>query len=261
VDVGAGSALAECVHARERGRERDVVDPRLDPVGAEVEDDLRVLEGVERDGVATEHGAARRADRLVAERLERDARARAERLGEAVHQRAQAARLELRDERHAAALAGPAGGGEPLADGLERLVPAERREDRAVAALRSRDPIGMVEPLQRGLTADTEAAAVDRVVGIALELHDAAVAIAREHAAAGRALPAHGSEPRGDAGHELLVGNDHRQDRLGRLLAAAGRGRGAGRRHDLEEVASLHGRISRLIARSASARTALSDDT
>ena len=98
----------------------------------------------------------------------------------------------------------------------------------------------MVEALHRGLAAPAERALADRMVGIALELHHPALAVARQHAAARRALATDGGEPGGHAGHELLVGHDEGQDLLGRLLAAGGgRGRARGR-HDLEEVPSIH---------------------
>src|SRR5262249_21168771 len=92
------------------------------------------------------------------------------------------------------------------------------------------------------------------MVGIPLELHDAAVAVAREHAAAGWALTAHGREIRRDAGNDLLVRHHERQDPLGRLLAAAHGSDGARRRDDLEEVASFHlnGAPARLAPRVAS---------
>ena len=98
----------------------------------------------------------------------------------------------------------------------------------------------MVEPLERRLAADAERALAHRVVGVALELHDPTLAVPREHAAAGGALAAYRREPRRDAGDELLVRHDERQDVLGRGLAAGGRGGGAGRPDELEEVAPLH---------------------
>ena len=257
VDIGPRAALAEGVHAREARGQRDVVDPRLDPVGAEVHDDLRVLEGVIRHRVAAERGAVGGADRLVGERLERHAGPCAQRLRPPIHQRAETSGLELRDHRDAARFPAAARRGHLVRERLERLVPADRREERTVAALRSGEAIGVVEALQRGLAADAEATAIDGMVGIALELDDASVAVACEDAAAGRTLATHRGEPRGDARHELLVGHHERQDGLGRLLAAAGSGGGARARHDLEEVASLHAGLTqaRLIARSASART------
>src|SRR5437870_2660829 len=98
----------------------------------------------------------------------------------------------------------------------------------------------MVEPLERRLAPRAERALVHGVVGVSLELHDAALAVLRDDAAAGRTLATHGREPRGDARHDLLVRHDQGQDGLRRPLAAAGGGRGAARRDDPEEVSSVH---------------------
>src|SRR3989442_11418294 len=98
----------------------------------------------------------------------------------------------------------------------------------------------MVEPLERRLAPRAERALVQGVVGVSLELHDAALAVLRDDAAAGRAFATHGREPRGDARHDLLVRHDQGQDGLRRPLAAAGGGRGAARRDDPEEVSSVH---------------------
>ena len=89
---------------------------------------------------------------------------------------------------------------------------ADVNPPRLLADHRAGDPVRMVEALERGLSAQAEGARVDGVVGIALELHDAPLAVPREHAAARRALAAHRGEPGGDAGHDLLVRDDQRQD-------------------------------------------------
>src|SRR5438046_5755172 len=123
---------------------------------------------------------------------------------------------------------------------LERLVPRHRLQRVAVTPLRAGETVRVIDLLQRRLAAHAERALIDRMVGIPLELHDAAVAVAREHAAAGWALTAHGREIRRDAGHDLLVRHHERQDPLGRLLAAGHGCGGARRRDDLEEVASFH---------------------
>src|SRR5262249_2580180 len=117
------------------------------------------------------------------------------------------------------------------------------------APLRPVEAIGMIEALQSGLAADAQTAAIHGMIRIALELHDAAVTIASEHAASGRALTADACEPRRDTRHHLLVRHDQRKDVLRRLLTAAGRGGRAGRGDDLEEVPSFH------------SASAISDDT
>ena len=79
----------------------------------------------------------------------------------------------------------------------------------------------MIEALQPRLAADAERAGVHRMIGIALELDDAAVAVFGDDAAARRAFAAHGGELRGDAGDDVLRRDDIGDELLGRLSAAA----------------------------------------
>jgi len=246
VDERAGASVAERVHPGERARVVDVRQPRLDEVGAERQHDFRVLERVMRDRVPIERDLVRGPDRLVAERLERHARARPQRLNPAVEQRAEVAGLELRHDGDRAALPGRTERADAFGDELLGRVP-ENRLGRAagLAHARAGEPVGMVEALKRGLSAQAQRAFVDRMVRIALELHDTPLAVARDDAAAGRAFAAHRGVPRGDAGHDLVVGHHQGKNGLGGLLApAAGRGR-ARRRHDLEEVTPVHLSIAR----------------
>ena len=202
----------------------DALEPRLRPVRAEAQDDLGVLEGVVRDGVAAERLAIGGADGLVGERLEHRRAGRAPRAWvQRSKQGAGAARFELGHQRDAPALAALAELADPLRHGLDRVVPCEGPERAAVAALRTGEPIGIVEPLEARLTAHAERALAHGMLGIALELDHPPVAIAGEHAAARRALPAHRRVVGRDAGHHLGVGDDRGQDVLRRLLAAARR--------------------------------------
>src|SRR5262249_34126076 len=169
-----------------------------------------------------------------------DARARAHALHPPIEEDRLAAILELRHDRDGASLPGLAQLTGLVGHELERLVPRHRLQRVAVTPLSAGETVGVIDLLQRRLAAHAERALIDRMVGIPLELHDAAVAVAREHAAAGWALTAHGREIRRDAGNDLLVRHDERQDPLGRLLAAARGSDGARRRDDLEEVASFH---------------------
>ena len=229
------------MHARERPGVVDVREPGLYEVGAERENDLGVLERVIRDRVAVEREAVRGADRLIRERLQGHPRARAERLHPAVEQPAQAPVLELRHDGDRPALAAGSERTDLVRDDFPSGVPRGALESgAALADQRARDPVGMIEPLERGLATHAERAGVDGMIGVPLELDDATFAIARDDAASGRALAAHGGEPGCDTRHELLVGHHQRQYRLARLLAASGRGRGARHRDDLEEVASVH---------------------
>src|SRR5262249_47895655 len=169
-----------------------------------------------------------------------DARARAHALHPPIEEDRLAAILELRHDRDGASLPGLAQLTGLVGHELERLVPRHRLQRVAVTPLSAGETVGVIDLLQRRLAAHAERALIDRMVGIPLELHDAAVAVAREHAAAGWALTAHGREIRRDAGNDLLVRHHERQDPLGRLLAAAHGSDGARRRDDLEEVASFH---------------------
>src|SRR5262249_49790306 len=169
-----------------------------------------------------------------------DARARAHALHPPIEEDRLAAILELRHDRDGASLPGLAQLTGLVGHELERLVPRHRVQRVAVTPLSTGETVGVIDLLQRRLAAHAERALIDRMVGIPLELHDAAVAVAREHAAAGWALTAHGREIRRDAWNDLLVRHHERQDPLGRLLAATHGSDGARRRDDLEEVASFH---------------------
>src|SRR2546426_5559950 len=136
-------------------------------------------------------------DRLVAERLEAHPRTRAQGLRPAVHQHRQASVLQLRDERDGLAPAGLAQLTDLAGHQLQRLVPAHGAERATLALLGPGEAIGMIGALEGGLAPEAERAAVDGMVGIALELDDAPLAVARDDAATGRALAAHGREPRG----------------------------------------------------------------
>ena len=241
VDERAGAAVAERVHAREGPGVVHVREPGLDEVGAERQDGLGVLERVVRDRVAIERDLVGGADRLVGEGLQGDPGTRPERLHPAVEQATEVSVLELRDDGDRPALAAGPERGDLVRDDLRRGVPRGGLESGAAFANhRSGDPVGMIETLERGLAPHAERARVDRMVRVSLELDDAPLAIARDDAAAGRALPAHGREPRGDARHELLVRHHQRKNGLAGLLASAARGGRAGHRDDLEEVASVH---------------------
>src|SRR4029434_3844675 len=131
-------------------------------------------------------------------RLQHHARPAAERLRPFVEERAEAAVLELRDDGERLALA--LRGAQLLAEHLERVVPGHGLQRVTLAALGAGEPVGMVEALHRGLPARAQRALAHRMLGAALELHHAALAIAREHAAARRALAADCGEPRGRSG-------------------------------------------------------------
>src|SRR5262249_30695250 len=211
---------------------------------------VRVLDGVVRDTVATERGAIGRPKRLVADGLVGDARPYPERPGPLVHELTEAARLETADEGDLAPLLALDEALELGDQRLLRLVPLRRLARDHGAAI----AIGMIEPLQRRLASDAQGACVHGMVGIALELDDAAVTILGEHAAAAGTLAAHGGEIGSDPGDDAVGRHDiwdellgYRADQLlGVVAAAARRHGGAGRRHDPEERSAIdaaHGRL------------------
>ena len=147
VDDRSRAALAEGVHPREGGRVMDVVDPRLQKVGAEVQDHLRLGEQVGRHGVAAERRAIGGPDGFVAERLQRHARTGAERLPEAVQQCAEATVFELTDDGDRTTLVGATEGRELFNERLQRVVPAEWPQPGPVAALRSGKALWPAPPI------------------------------------------------------------------------------------------------------------------
>src|SRR5262249_16213994 len=106
------------------------------------------------------------------------------------------------------------------------------------------------------LAARAQAAPADRIRREPLELlrdahlHDSRLAVARRldvglhhphvHRAPGAARRADARLPFGDAGHEILAGNEA-NDLVLRVAAARQRGAGPGDRRQLDEIASIHG--------------------
>src|SRR5579884_3587015 len=112
-------------------------------------------------------------------------------------------------------------------------------------AQRGRDPVGVVEALERRLAPRAQPAPVHRRFGVALELDDAALAHLGVQPAARRALAAGGGVVGGDPRH-LVLGRDHvGNELLGRLGPDVARGqrRGAAARRPehREEPSAIHG--------------------
>ena len=244
VHEGARAAAAEGVHAGEGARICHGVDPRLEEIGAEGEEVARLLDGVVRDGVPPEGRPVGRAQGFVAQGLVRDARARAQGPRPLVHEAAEAARLETAHQRDSSPLP-------PLDEGSQlvaRLLLDIVQGRRFPAGLRAAESIRVIEALELGLAADAERASVDGMIGIALELDDAAVAILGHEAAARWTFAAHRREVGGDAGHDAVgrddVGNELEgrlaEQLLGLLPTARGSHRGAGGSDDPEERAPVH---------------------
>jgi hypothetical protein len=254
LDVHEGARLpaGERVHLREGGRVAHRREPGLEEVGAEGDQIAGLLDRILGNRVAAEGGAVGRADRLQPERLVGDAGPRAQRLRPLVEEAGEAARLEPGHQRDLPALLGAREGaelvGEDLLGGLPRReLPVHHGAPKAIR---------MVQPLERGVPADAETSPVDGMVGIALELDDTAVAVLREHAAAGGALAADRGEVGGHARDDILRGRDVRVELLRGRPAPGGGGRRAGDRDDPEERPAINPahRISLLIPRWMSRR-------
>src|SRR4030095_5589023 len=85
-----------------------------------------------------------------------------------------------------------------------------------------------------------EPARVHGMIGVALELDDAALAVPGEDAAAGGALAAHRREVRGDTGDEVLGRRNEGIQLFRRRSTSRGGGRRAGCRHDSEEGSPIN---------------------
>ena len=206
-------------------------EPRVEEVGAEGQDVLRVREVVGRQRRRAESHPVAGTQRFEAERL--------------VAQVAATHLLHpLSDEIAERRLLGAGQEHDPLAlrlahlgrEPLDRAVPIDVFEGAAgVTHHRMRDAIGIVQPLQRGLSARAQPAAIDGGVGIALELDRAALAHAHADTAARRAFPARRGVVRGGPRNLVFGLNQIGDQPLGRLRAdAAGGHRGGSRPSDAE---------------------------
>ena len=226
------------VVAGEPGRRAE----RLQEVRPERDHHLGPGEVVVGDLPAPEDALVGGADRLVAERLVADP-ARPEGGRPARDEPGEGAGQRRRDQRHAVAAARLVERLQPVDEILLRLFPRDRIEHAPprrrvgdAATVGPGDAIGVVQPLQRGLAPHAEPAAVDGVLGVALDLDRPALPGADADAAAGRALPADAGVPRGDAGNDVVGGHHEGDDPLGRhRRAGGGRRRGAGAAQHLEE--------------------------
>ncbi len=224
------------MHAREVGGVGDRRQPRLQEVGAEGHQVRSLADRVLRYRVPSERDAVRRPHRLVGERLVRDTWTRAHQPHPLVHQPAETSRLEPAHDRDAPALLAAGEGGDLVGHLLLGVVPGDGLALRQRAA----EPIGMVERLQSGVTADAERAGVHRMIRVALELDHAAVAVLGDESASGRALAAHRREICRYAGDDVVGRHDIGEERSCRWSAAASRRRGAGGGDDLEERPAIH---------------------
>ena len=123
VNERPGPAAGEAVRSREAARVPDVRQPGLEEIGAEGKHDFGIFEGVVRHRVAAKDLTVRRADRLVTERLEGHAWARAHALHPTIEQGGLAAVLELRDGRDGMSLVGFAKLADLVGDALDGVIP------------------------------------------------------------------------------------------------------------------------------------------
>ncbi len=270
VEPGQRTARADVPEARRAGELRarlgevellrNVGAPRLEEVGAERDDEARVLEAERgpRHAVGAPVGFDRRAVGLeVHAQLPRHA-VRGE---PAVEEARERAALVLVEEDRV-------GGrrprlGERLAQPRDGVVPRDRLPRAVFLHHRRAKAVRIVETLQRRLAARAERAVVQWVIRISFELDRAPVARLDDEPAAGRALAAGGGEVRRDA-RDGLVGRMDIWNELSGILGQAARGgeRGARRANDLEKVAALDGRhfcvVAHLSSGSWRSRSALS---
>ena len=237
-----GPAGIERVRAREAVLEFDGGEPGIEEVRTEGEDVLCIPEVVGGYTGGAERHAVAGAERFEGERLVAHAPA-ADLLHPLVHQIAERRLLGAAQEHDAFALR--------LADlrreSLDGAVPIDVFENAAgVADHRMRNAIRIVEALQRRLPAGAQPAAIDRRIGIPLQLHRAAFTDTHPDAAARRAL----ATCRGVVGRgarNLILGLDEVGDQaFGRLgpdpARRRGGGPGPGDAKHLQKAATIDGK-------------------
>ncbi len=253
--AAAGAALA---HFAIANRLRDRRIPSAKKIAAEGDQVIGASEiesGKRGHAEAQEIGLAQ--DGFV-QRLIGDGGRRAERFQESLDQFAALASERAREEGQGSGVSGM-NFGEMRGQLGERLVPGDfleiARAARATELQRIRQAIGMIENLKTGLASRAELAAVNRMLGIALELFrqthldDAGLTIANDfrvalhdpdqRAATGRAQRAYAGFPSGDSGDEIFVGNETNQLVLGAAARLEGRERSRESRN-FEEVTPFH---------------------
>ena len=244
IQAGERTARADVPEAR-RGIElrarigevellNDARSPTVEEVGAERENELRVLEAGRRPGdtVRTTIGFDRGG---IGFSVDTQMRRQSLRRKPAVEEAREAARLVVIEENGRLALRRPDGVGEAR----DRVFPRRRLPRAAFVDHRRAEAIGIVETLRSSLTARAERALAHRMVGIALELEDAAVARLRDHAAGGDAFAADRGVVRRDAGNGVVRRDEIWNELPGRLAARRGGNRRGACAENLEELAAF----------------------
>ena len=230
----------ERVRASEAVLEFDGGEPCVEKVGAERQEILGVREVVGGQRRGPERQAIAGAQRIEAEGLVAQPPA-ADLPHPLIDQVAERGHFGTREEHDALAARLAHLDAEPL----NGAIPIDRFERAfGVADLRADDAIGIVQSLECRLPPGTEAAAVDRRLGIALELHRAAFAHAHLQAAARSALATCRRVIRRRP-RDLILWLDQIRNQFFRGLGAdAARGQrgraGAAHAEDLEESPAIH---------------------
>ena len=171
------------------------------------------------DRVPPEAHAARASDCFVRERLVPQPSGAAHRLGPGIEETVERACEQRGDDRDAAGATLLAERPDSVGQRRERLFPLNRcksalprRQVHHLAAARASNPIRVVETLESSLASNTEATAIDGMIGIPFDLDRPSFSRSYMHAAAGWTLSTDGRVPGRDAGHLVFrrhdVGND-----------------------------------------------------
>ena len=134
-----------------------------------------------------------------------------------------------------------------LSQAVDPFIPGNLFEGTALPGAGAPDPIGIVEPLKRRLSALAKGSRIDGMGGVSFELDGAGLAGLDVHPAAGAALGTGGCIPGRDA-RDLIFRLDEIRDEFLDALEGAARKRrrpGGGDANDFEEAAAVY-RVLRL---------------
>jgi hypothetical protein len=147
--------------------------PGVEELGAEGKDELRAGDGVPGDLVPAKGESAPLAQGLQSEGLEHHAVGRPRRREPLAAERVEAAGELRREEPHARTVPRVPERRHLVGERLEGGVPGDLLESGAGLLHRAREAIGVVQPLERGLPAGAERAAVHGVLRVTLDLDGA----------------------------------------------------------------------------------------
>ena len=218
--------------------------PRVQKVRAEADQKARRGKVVGGDRRPVEADAAGLSERLVAERLVGEQPLGTQRGQPMRGQVVQAVGQPAGEERESVRRPVLPDLSHPFGKQCLGLAPRQRREPAGRRAPhRAAEPVGIVQPLQRGVAARTQAAPVRRMGRVALDLDGAPFTRADQHSATGRAFLAHGGVIGRHPGRNLLRLDHVRNQGLDRLGRAADDRRRGSRTQQLEEIASVESAV------------------